>query len=96
MGGNNAGYAKLSVCGLGFALGITNGLGMMCLAWAAMEWGFGASMVSQIAGIYHGYAATLIGGLYGAGWGFLDGLVFGVIAAVFYNLSLCCCSKKKA
>ncbi len=95
MGSNNSMYSKLSKCGFGFALGITNGLGMMLLAWAAMQWGFGASMITQVASVYHGYDATWMGGLYGAGWGFVDGFIFGFVAAAFYNLCLCCCCKKK-
>jgi hypothetical protein len=93
---DNSNYLKLSVCRFGFAVGVANGLSMMCLAWMAMCWGLGAPMISLVASVYHGYGATLIGGLYGAGWGFLDGFVFGIVAAFFYNLCLCCCCKKKS
>jgi hypothetical protein len=93
---DNSNYPKVSICGLGFALGVANGLGMMCMAWLAMCWGFGMPMITLVGSVYHGYGATLIGGLYGAGWGFLDGFVFGIITAFFYNLCLCCCCKKKS
>ena len=82
MSGNSS-YVKLSICGLGVAFGITKGLGMMCLAWAAMQWGIGMPLISLIASVYHGYGASLIGGLYGAGWGFLDGFLFGMLVALF-------------
>jgi hypothetical protein len=92
---SNVTYTKFGIFSLGFALGLTNGLGLFCLALASMKWDAGTAMVTQIASLYHGYGATVMGGLYGAGWGFLEGFVFGVIFAIFYNLCVGCCSKKK-
>jgi hypothetical protein len=92
--GSDIMYAKLKSCSFGFALGVTNGLFMMLLAWAAMQWGFASAMVTLVSGIYYGYDATWMGGLYGFGWGFLDGFVFGVIAACIYNMCLCCSCRK--
>jgi hypothetical protein len=96
MMGNNANCTKLSACALGVAFGITQGLGMMLLAWMAWKGGIGTSLVVFVSNLYHGYAADFVGGLFGFGWGFLDGFVFGVVAGFFYNLCLCCsCCKKR-
>jgi hypothetical protein len=95
---NNSNYStnscikmKLSICSLAFAFGITKGLGMMLLAWSAWQWGVGGGLVTVIESIYHGYAPTLQGGLFGLAWGFLDGFVCGLVIAIIYNLCLCCC-----
>jgi hypothetical protein len=86
---------KLSPCAFGFALGITNGLGMLILAIAAAQWGYGTILVDNIASVYHGYAPSFAGGLYGAVWGFGEGVVFGLITGWIYNLCLCCCKWTK-
>lgn len=94
--GNGCGCpkAKLSPCALGLTFGILNALYLLVFAWSAMIWGYGSQMIVLIADIYPGYAATHIGGALGAGWGFLDGAVFGVLGAWIYNFfSHCCCKK---
>jgi len=96
MMGNNGSYAKLKTCAFGFALGFTNGLGMALFAWAGWLGKYGIDMIHQIASVYYGYAPTLVGGLIGGAWGFLNGFIFGMIVACVYNLCLCCCCKKSA
>lgn len=86
--------SKLSACSLAVAMGLTNGLGLMILAWSSWQWGFGGGMVTIISSVYHGYDASLMGGLFGLGWGFIDGFIFGLLVGWIYNLCLCCCCRK--
>jgi hypothetical protein len=83
--------AKLCPMSFGAALGITNALGLFVLGILAMYWGIGLPMVSGISSVYHGFAPTWIGSIYGALWGLLDGFIFGVVAALIYDCSVCCC-----
>ena len=83
-------YSKISICSLGFAVGLTNGIGMMVLAYMAMMHWVGDSIIVLVSSLYHGYAPTVIGGLFGLGWGFLDGFLFGMIVAIIYNCCICC------
>jgi hypothetical protein len=83
--------SKLSICSLAFAVGLTNGIGMMVLAYMGMMHWIGDGMIVLISSMYHGYAPTVVGGLFGLGWGFLDGFLFGMLVAIFYNCCLCCC-----
>lgn len=88
-------YARLSICSFAFAVGITNGLCMMLFAYMGMMHWVGDEMIKLVATMYHGYAPTAIGGLFGLGWGFLDGFIFGGLIAIFYNCIKCCCCKCK-
>ncbi len=85
--------AKLSPCGLGFALGAAKGLYLMLSAWVAYFFGYGAAMVGHVAGFYNGYGASVAGGFVGAGYGFVCGFIFGLFVAYFYNFALRCCCK---
>ena len=88
--------ARLCPCSFGIAIGITNAIGVFLLGLIAMYWGYGASMVTEIASVYHGYAPTYMGSLWGGLWALVDGFVFGVIVALIYNCcSRCCCRKAK-
>ena len=74
---------------------MANGLAMMLFAWIGWLGGYGVDMIHMVASIYHGYAPTLMGGFMGGAWGFLDGYIFGLVIALFYNLCLCCpCCRK--
>lgn len=95
LGNKKNGCTRLSVMAFAFALGITNGLGMLLLAVAGLYWGYGVVTIQEVSLLYHGYAATWEGGLYGLGWGFLDGFVFGLVLSLIYNMCLCCCSAKR-
>lgn len=79
---------------LGIAFGVTKALFMLFSAWAGYFWGYGTVLIKQIAVLYHGFAPTIIGGLYGALWGFVGGFVFGFIAGLIYDFCLCCCCVK--
>ena len=83
--------AKLSICALAFSVGLTNGIGMMVLALVGMMHLGGDALITIISSLYPGFAPTGIGSVFGLGWGFLDGFIFGMLVAIFYNCCLCCC-----
>lgn len=85
---------KLSVCSLGFALGVTKGLWLLLAAWVAYFFGYGVAMVEHVASFYHGYSATLMGGLWGGLYGLICGFIFGVVIGYFYNFAVCYCHRK--
>ena len=92
MSGNTS---KLRACSFGCAVGITWALGMLIVGWGA--WlcnGWGMAWVNMMGSVYVGYHPTLIGGIIGAIWGFVDFFIFGVVVAWIYNgCSTCCASK---
>jgi hypothetical protein len=75
-----------SVKGVALALGVSCAIYMLLLGWAGML-GWGADIVNTIGTFYIGFAPTLLGGIIGAVWGFLDGAIGGAIIAIIYNLS---------
>lgn len=85
---------KFCVLSFGFALGIAKGLFFMILAWSSAGFGYGSEMITLLASVYHGYAATFVGGIIGAVWGLVDGFIFGIILAGLYNCFVCACCKK--
>ncbi len=87
MGGNCV-KAKLSMRALGFALGVFKGVWLMGLAWMAWGFGVGIPMVEHISHFYHGYGASLMGGVIGGVWGFVCGFIIGVVFAFLYNIFL--------
>lgn len=76
---------------LGLALGIVSGLSMMLFAWASWQWGVGTTLMTEYASMFHGYEASLIGGVWGGLWGFIEGLVMGLIIGWVYNCVARCC-----
>lgn len=82
---------RLCAPALGMAFGIASGLSMMLLAWAGMWWGYGNTFIDQYALVFHGYAPTIIGGLWGGLWGLIEGFVFGVVIGAIYNCIARCC-----
>lgn len=79
---------KLSASALGIAFGLTEAIFMMLFAWTGSLFGYGISIIHQIAEVYLGYDPSFIGGLLGGIWGFIDGFVFGIVAGSIYNV--CC------
>jgi hypothetical protein len=84
----------LCAVGFGVSLGLVSGIVMMLLAWASLWWGTGSSLVDQWSTIYKGYESSIKGGLIGLGWGFLEGLIVGLVWAWIYNCIYCCCKCK--
>jgi hypothetical protein len=86
---------RLCPCSFGVAIGVTKALCVVYLAMLAMYFGYGLDMVRMVASVYHGYAATFMGAVYGGLWALLDGFIFGAIVAMVYNCcSRCCCRVK--
>ena len=90
----------LKVFPFAMAAGILWGLCFMMLAWMGWRFHHGMAMIALLAPMYKGFAATLMGGLAGAAWGFLKGFICGGIFAWLYNYFCCmwrkCCCKKPA
>lgn len=83
-------YGKIYPVSFGFAWGLLSGVATMLLAWAGARWGFGLPAIGFLANIYHHYAATFVGGLWGLFYGFLHSFVFGLLLAMVYNCSTKC------
>lgn len=78
--------SKLSLPGLTLGVGITWGLGMLLLGWAAGGLDWGTHMVDVLSSLYIGYDSSFLGGIIGGIWGFVDGAIGGFFVALFYNL----------
>jgi len=76
---------KLDVVGFGIILGCawSSCVFMLSLVSRASQRAEGA--VQLFAKAYRGFDKTLLGGLIGAAWGFLDGVVSGLLIAWIYN-----------
>lgn len=79
---------------LGFALGITWALGVFLVGALALLWNIGTPFVDLFASLYYGYAATWMGSVIGAAWGFVDAFIFGIIFAWLYNFFMSRCECK--
>ena len=87
---------KLKKCAFGISLGLTWAAGLVALVIInACYPHWGNQMIQIFGDVYLGYKTSFIGAIYGALWGFADGFIGGFFIALFYNLSQCCCSKKK-
>lgn len=85
---------KLSATAFGVGVGVSKAIFMLLLAWAGWIWVVAIPGINGISTIYYGYGPSFVGGLAGLLWGFIDGFIFGAIAASIYNLCLCCCCGK--
>ena len=76
---------KLSLFGLGTAVGLAWG-GLLLLT-AVISWvtGVGAEFIRVAASVFHGYAPGPLGGVIGGVWGCCVGFVWGVSMAWIYN-----------
>jgi len=77
--------AKLDVKALGLTLGIVWGGSLLVMGLVAMSSGYGTGFVASVGSLYVGYKPTLVGSLAGAGLGFLDAGIGGLIIAWLYN-----------
>jgi hypothetical protein len=76
---------KLSIKALAVAMGVMWGGGMLFLGWVSML-GLGNKAVDVMSSVYIGFSSSLLGGIIGAVWGFLDGAIGGAIIAFVYNM----------
>jgi len=75
---------RLSVRGLGLALGVTWGIGVLMLGLVGAL-GWGRAMVDVLGSLYLGFRPTLLGSVIGGAWAFLDGMLGGIVIAWLYN-----------
>jgi hypothetical protein len=88
--------SKLSMLGLGIALGLTWAISTLILGLIAWHWGYGMEFVKVMGSMYMGFKPTLLGSIFGGLYGFVDGFIGGILIAFFYNLYVGCCHKKEA
>jgi hypothetical protein len=75
---------RLSVKGLGLALGVTWGAGVLILGLIGAI-GWGRAVVDVLGSLYLGFRPTLLGSVIGGAWAFVDGALAGVVVAWLYN-----------
>lgn len=80
---------KLNVKAFAIACGLTMGLGLLAATWFAVLVQ-GAAEAAAYDGILTrvlwGYEVTPLGGVFGLGWGLLNGIIGGAVFAGAYNL----------
>jgi hypothetical protein len=76
---------KLSAKALGLSLGIIFGLSVFITTILAIYTGYLQHWAELLLGVYPYYELSLQGAIAGLIWGFLDGLIGGVILAWIYN-----------
>lgn len=74
----------LSVKGLGIALGVSWGAGVLLLG-VAGSLGWGRPVVDVLGTVYLGFRPSLTGSLIGGLWAFFDGAIGGIVIAWLYN-----------
>jgi hypothetical protein len=75
---------RLSVKGLGLALGVTWGAGVLMLGLIGAI-GWGRAVVDVLGSLYLGFRPTLLGSVIGGAWAFVDGAIAGIVVAWLYN-----------
>ena len=65
-------------------LGVSWAACMLFVGWAAV-FGWGVKFVDVMSSVYIGFEPTVVGGIVGALWGFVDGAIGGLLIAVVYN-----------
>ncbi|MEN8195779.1 MAG: bacteriophage holin [Pseudomonadota bacterium] len=78
-------HATLGVISLGLALGVTSAIAVFMLGMMAWLFDWGIYVVAALSSLYIGYSPSFVGAIAGAVWGFVDGLILGVMIAWFYN-----------
>ena len=76
---------KLSPKALGLAFGITCGLGIAVMTLLTLYTGYLQQLTDLLIGIYPYYEISLTGVVAGLVWGFIDGMIGGLIVAWIYN-----------
>lgn len=79
-------YSRLNGKALGLALGIIWGASIMLMAWVSLWFHYGHTLVESIGMLYIGYNSSIVGGLIGLAWGFIDFFIFGWLIATLYNI----------
>jgi hypothetical protein len=77
---------KLNVKSFALTCGLLTGFGLLFLTLWIILFEGATEQVTFIGKIYRGYNISITGGLIGLVWGFVDGLIGGLIFAWLYNL----------
>jgi hypothetical protein len=75
---------RLSIKGLGLALGVMWGAGVFLLG-VMGTFGWGTPIVELLGSGYIGYGPSLGGSVIGGIWAFVDGAIGGIVLAWLYN-----------
>ncbi len=76
---------RLNPMRLGLAGGIVWGVSLLILTLLSVWTGYSTEFLNLINSIYPGYQISVVGGMIGLGYGFLDGFVGLYIFAWLYN-----------
>ncbi|MFH2130629.1 MAG: bacteriophage holin [bacterium] len=76
---------KLNIKAFSLACGIIWGLGLFVLTWWIIAFEGPTGDPTLIGHLYRGYTVSAMGSLIGLAWGFVDGLVGGLVFAWLYN-----------
>ena len=76
---------KLNVKALALSSGIIWGLGLFVLTWWIIAFEGQTGEQTIIGMVYRGYNISAMGSFIGLIWGFLDGLIGGLVFAWLYN-----------
>jgi hypothetical protein len=75
----------LKVRAFGLACGIVSAFAMLFTTWWLVLAGGGGDLATFVGRFYFGYSISWLGGVLGAVYGFVDGLIGAVLFAWLYN-----------
>lgn len=78
-------HTTLGVVSFGLALGVTSAVFVFVLGVVAALFGWGVPVAAALSSLYIGFGPTIVGSIAGAVWGFVDGLIAGLMIAWLYN-----------
>ena len=81
----NQHHTTIGVVSFGLALGATSAIYVFILGIMAAFFGWGVPLAAALSSLYIGFGPTFVGSIAGAVWGFVDGLIAGLMIAWFYN-----------
>jgi len=76
---------KLSIKGMALSLGVVWGLSVFIITILALQFGYGIELLIMLTGLYPGFAISYPGAFLGLIYGFVDGVLTGLIVAWVYN-----------
>ena len=92
---NTSNCTRLHVFCFGLAIGLTWAIGVFLMGISGYFAQVNPQITQLMGQIYIGFEPTIKGSLIGALWGFLDGLITGILIAFFYNAFSRCCRWKR-
>ncbi len=77
---------KLNIKSFAVSCGLFWGAGLFLMTWWIIAFEGATGEITMIGRLYRGYSISAIGSVVGLGWGFVDGLISGLLFAWLYNL----------